>query len=161
MPQHKCWLCGVVCDSGHVVVEAQWSHMNGVRDAAALGVEQAAIALENRIAGWRAEAETSVSMERLSTKIPPPRTRHLVHFIAIRNKNRTRMTACVRCIDEVCKMWTQLQMQMHAAIGEILGWVDWYTLEVDDLYDHGIRDVCVDDKVRQAMLRKRDIVRYL
>lgn len=153
MSIHKCWSCGIVCNDGRAMVEAQWSCLNEMRDTAVLGIERAQVALEERILRWREEVSTLVSREPPRVRNMPPGSRHLAHFVTMRKKNLTRADVCLNCIEEVCKMWTHLQMQMHVAIGEILEWADWNSLETDELYDNGMRDVYVSEGKRRALLK--------
>jgi len=114
--------------------------------------------LEKTIAELRTEVETELSLEKPLIKKSPAQSRHLSHFVTLRNRQRGKSVVCTNCIEEVTKMWMQLQMQIHVAVSEILGWTEWNSINESYLYDPGIRSVSITGEKKQELLRKQTFV---
>lgn len=114
--------------------------------------------LEQTISELRGEVETGLAVEKPLVKRAVMQTRHLTHFVTVRNRGRAERDVCMDCVKQVTKMWTTLQMHMHVAVGEILEWADWNDIPADDLYDSGIRGVFVTDEMKRELLGQQRFV---
>jgi len=155
MDDATCRLCKKSCEDGCCVFEAQWYRLDQMRGPFAdNNTDGMNYVMDKFLKDVREEVEKWLKTENALVKASEKDVRHMSHFVTVRNNQRVRANVCIDCTMVASNLWNKLQLTMHQAVSEILGWADWNDIGYETLYDPGIIELKMTPNKREKLLRE-------